>query len=214
MVCLCGFLLSACASGTVLDDHTRRITHLEGKVLTLESSAEQNAKNLDNVDERLVFIERNIVMRAVPNSTGYVPSSKSTSTISNSTVSSPVASGPKGFYNTALNKYYDRNYKGALADFREFVRAYPTNALVPNALYWEGECHYALTDYREAIFSFKDVQTRFPEHAKVPDALLKTALVYDRLGDEGNKALHISALFTDWPESDATAKARQLGLDQ
>jgi TolA-binding protein len=83
---------------------------------------------------------------------------------------------------------------------------------VPNALYWKGETHYARQQYNEAIFAFKDVQTRFPRDAKTPDSLLKTAMAYSRLGDEANASLHLTVLYEDWPNAEAIARARQMGL--
>ncbi len=115
-------------------------------------------------------------------------------------------------YDMGLQLYRTGRFAEAEAAFTAFMQAYPQSRLVPNALYWKGETHYARKQYTDAIFAFKDVQTRYPRDNKTPDSLLKTAMAYQKLGDTGNASLHLSVLFEDWPKSEATQRARQMGL--
>lgn len=202
MICVLGLLVSSCTNGGVLVDHEKRIIALENLVIG-------EAILLEDI---IAVLPPSISASTPPQYYSKQEPREVEEPKTSSTRSTPKVVGPKTFYAAALDKYYARDYVEARSDFREFVRSYPTNALVPNALYWEGECNYALHNYRDAIFNFKDVQTRFPEHSKTPDALLKTALSYGLLGDGGNKALHVAVLFSDWPDSKAAASARRLGL--
>ncbi len=115
-------------------------------------------------------------------------------------------------YDMGLQLYRTGRFAEAEAAFTAFMQTYPQSRLVPNALYWKGETHYARRQYTDAIFAFKDVQTRYPRDNKTPDSLLKTAMAYQKLGDVGNASLHLTVLFEDWPKSEAAQRARQMGL--
>ena len=129
-----------------------------------------------------------------------------------STISSNNSSGSQYAYDTALQLYRTGRFAESETAFNAFLATYPSNRLVPNALYWRGETYYARAMYVDAIFSFKDVQTRFPDNQKTPDSLLKTAMAYQKLGDAGNASLHLSALYEDWPNSEAARRASSLNL--
>ncbi len=120
--------------------------------------------------------------------------------------------GPDNAYKVALNLYRTGKYKEAKEAFRLFLKNFPSSSYVVNALYWLGECDYAQHDYTNAIFGFKDVLARFPQSTKTADALLKTALAYGKLGDNSNAALHVSVLYEDWPNSEASRLAKKLNL--
>lgn len=118
----------------------------------------------------------------------------------------------KNAYNTALQFYRTGRFAEAEAAFQAFLEVYPNSGLVANALYWKGETFYSRSRFPDAIFSFKDVQTRFPNHLKTPDSLLKTAMAYGKLGDKANESLHLTVLFEDWPQAEATKRAQKMGL--
>lgn len=132
--------------------------------------------------------------------------------VPNSRPASSPAQTEKNAYNMALGLYRTGRFAQAEAAFQAFLEAYPNSSLTPNALYWKGETYYSRGMFSDAIFAFKDVQARFPRHGKTPDSLLKTAMAYDKLGDKQNAELHLTVLKEDWPNSEATARAKQLGL--
>jgi tol-pal system protein YbgF len=128
----------------------------------------------------------------------------------------PMTSAPhptaQKAYELARQLYVTGRFAEAEAAFQAFLEVYPTSKLVPNALYWKGETFYSRGRYSEAIFAFKDVQTRFPKDVKTPDSLLKTAMAYQKLGDQANMSLHLAVLFEDWPKAEATQRAKNMGL--
>jgi len=92
---------------------------------------------------------------------------------------------------------------------QEFLSAEPNSVLVPNALYWLGESHYADKNYAQAILSFKEVTRRYPKHTKAAAALLKIGMSYAMLGEKDNAALYLRALLQDFPKSEPAPLARK-----
>ena len=124
----------------------------------------------------------------------------------------PAPRSEQAAYKAALGAYEARHFEQSEKAFDAFIRDYPQSKLLPNALYWKGECLYSRGRYPEAIFVFKDVISRFPTHAKAADALLKAGMSYERMKDMDNAKLHYRVLAEDYPAAQATATARRLGL--
>jgi tol-pal system protein YbgF len=128
-------------------------------------------------------------------------------------VVSPTAkpvSGDAGKYQDALSSYENRRYADAEKKFDNYLNTYPTGRYIPNALYWKGETHFAQGRYAEAIMSFKETVTRFPKHQKAADSLLKMVMIYQRLGDADNSAMHLRILQEDFPNSESLRRAEKI----
>ena len=78
-------------------------------------------------------------------------------------------------YDAALKLFRETNYTGAIAGFREFLKAYPGSAMAPNAHYWIGYSQYALKDYKASLATQQKLVATYPTNAKVPDAMLNIA---------------------------------------
>ena len=120
-----------------------------------------------------------------------------------------AVSGSQSMYDTGLAKYNAKDFEGARGAFDEFLRKYPKDKLVPNALYWKGETYYSQKDFTQAILTFKEVTGRFPKHAKAASALLKIGMTYDKLGDPDNAIFYLRALVEDFPKSSPAKLARK-----
>ncbi|MDO9632342.1 MAG: tol-pal system protein YbgF, partial [Humidesulfovibrio sp.] len=92
---------------------------------------------------------------------------------------------------------------------QEFLSTEPNSVLVPNALYWLGESHYADKHYAQAIMSFKEVTRRYPKHTKAAAALLKIGMSYAMMGEKDNASLYLRALLQDFPKSEPAPLARK-----
>ena len=66
-----------------------------------------------------------------------------------------------------------KDYALAEQSFRDFLKKYPNEHLVPDAQYWLGESLYQQQHYRDAAESFLGVSTKFEHSGKAPDALLR-----------------------------------------
>jgi tol-pal system protein YbgF len=66
-----------------------------------------------------------------------------------------------------------KDYPLAEQAFRDFLRKYPNERLVPDAQYWLGESLFQRQNYRDAAESFLAVSTKHEKWGKAPDALLR-----------------------------------------
>ena len=121
----------------------------------------------------------------------------------------PAATGDKGAYNAALALYDKNQLAAAEQRFSAFLQEYPQSPLVPNAMYWLGECYYSTGKMDSAIMIFKDVAGRFPRHPKAAAALLKAGYAYAKLNDMENAQFYWQILIDDFPDSAPAALARK-----
>ena len=94
-------------------------------------------------------------------------------------------------------------FTNALAGF--LVR-YPDHPYAANALYWRGECYWALGDYSSAATQFDALVARFPASGKTPDGLLKLGLAHRKLGSAGKAKVAFDRLRKEFPTSEAAKK--------
>jgi len=113
-------------------------------------------------------------------------------------------------YETALNTLRAGEAEKAKALFNRFIAQHPESSLLPNAMYWLGECYYLQKHYAQSILTFKEVARRYPKHQKASDSLLKTAMAYERLGDLENARFHLRILTQDYPKTPSAEKARAM----
>ena len=86
-------------------------------------------------------------------------------------------------YEGALALFRDAKYTGAIAGFKDFLKAYPTSALAANAQYWIGYSYYAMKDYKTSLAHQRKLVATYPDSPKVPDALLNIATNQVELND-------------------------------
>ncbi|MEK7342047.1 MAG: tol-pal system protein YbgF, partial [Candidatus Binatota bacterium] len=102
-----------------------------------------------------------------------------------------------------------KDYRVAIARFKEFIKKHPQSEYADNAQYWIGESHYALREFDQAILEFDAVRRKYPKGDKVPAALLKQGFAFAELGDKVDARLILRELTDKYPQSPEAAKAKQ-----
>ena len=122
--------------------------------------------------------------------------------------SRPSALDPdaKPAYDAALALVTAHKYPGALEALAAFLVKWPDHPYADNAMYWRGECYFALGDYPHAAEQFEGVLTRFPAGDKVPDAMLKLGMCAQRTGDGARAKDLFARLAHDYPQSAAARR--------
>lgn len=110
-------------------------------------------------------------------------------------------------YDASLAHFRDANYAGAIAGFKNFLKAYPESALAPNAQYWIGYSYYALKDYKTALAHQQKLVAVYPTSNKVPDALLNIATNQIALDDLVGARKTLEELVAKHPGTNAAALA-------
>lgn len=85
----------------------------------------------------------------------------------------PPSASPKDEYDMAYGYVLHKDYSLAEQAFRDFLKKYPNEHLVPDANYWLGESLFQQQRYRDAAESFLNVSTKYEQSGKAPDALLR-----------------------------------------
>jgi tol-pal system protein YbgF len=115
---------------------------------------------------------------------------------------------PEALYEAALKLLLEEHQAAeAKAALERFVAEHPGHALVPNALYWTGECLYDQRDWAAAVLAFRQVAADFPDHPKAAAALLKMGYSYLRLKDETNASDYLGRVGRLYPGSQEAARA-------
>lgn len=109
-------------------------------------------------------------------------------------------------YNEALDLVHRKRYEQAIEAFAGFLVRYPGHPNADNAMYWRGECYYALGNYVRAADQFEGVVARFPKGNKVPDALLKLGMSQTRMGETEQANNAYKRLRSEFPYSEAASK--------
>ena len=85
----------------------------------------------------------------------------------------PPSASPQDEYDMAYGYVLHKDYSLAEQSFRDYLKKYPNERLVPEAQYWLGESLFQQQRYRDAAESFLGVSTKYERSAKAPDALLR-----------------------------------------
>jgi len=109
-------------------------------------------------------------------------------------------------YERAVQLIGRKQYEQALNQLAGFLVRFPGHAHAGNAMYWRGECYYAMGNYVRAAEQFEGVVARFPRGNKAPDALLKLGMAQRRMGELDKAANTWDILQRSYPASDAARK--------
>ena len=114
-------------------------------------------------------------------------------------------------YQKALENFYGTKYKQAQTMWAEFVKGFPKDPLVPNALFWQGECFFQLQDYANAVLTYQKVIEEHSKSNKYKAALLKQGISFYKLKKDQAGKLVLEDLIKKYPDS-AEAKRAQAYL--
>jgi tol-pal system protein YbgF len=130
------------------------------------------------------------------------------------TAEQPAAEVPgQELYQKALESFYAMKYKQAQTTWAEFVKGFPKDPLVPNAIFWQGECFFQLQDYANAVLTYQKVIEEHSKSNKYRPALLKQGISFYKLKKDQAGKLVLEDLIKKYPDS-AEAKRAQAYLKE
>ena len=77
----------------------------------------------------------------------------------------------------------ERDFKGAVAAFKQHIVDYPDSPYLANAHYWLGEIYLLQGQDELARQAFTTVVEKYPSHGKAQDANFKLGKIYHQLGE-------------------------------
>ncbi len=187
------------------------IKELQQRLAALETEV-RSQRELLKVREGELRLLRNAVLRtggtAATVDTG-APAEKDSATAAPEPASVREAAEARRNYEDAWRRLRERDYRGAIEQFRKFVEQYPDSALTDNAQYWIGESYYALQEFDEAILEFDLVRKEYPKGDKVPAALLRIGYAFAELGNRVDARLILQEVIKRYPQSREAEKAQE-----
>lgn len=111
-------------------------------------------------------------------------------------------------YEVAYSHVIQRDYGAAQAGFTDFMKRYPKDPLVPNALYWLGETHYQQRNFADAAEAFDLVTKLYASSPKAADSQLKRALSFSALGKNNEACAALTDLNAKFQNAPTYVKTR------
>jgi tol-pal system protein YbgF len=109
-------------------------------------------------------------------------------------------------YEAAFALVRAKKYEAALEAFAGFLVRNPDHPYAGHALYWRGDCHYAIGRYDAAIEQYEALLARFPASPKAADGLLKLGLSHGKLGRKERARAAYDRLRSEYPSAQAVKK--------
>lgn len=107
---------------------------------------------------------------------------------------------PRADYDQAYSLIRSGRYDMAEQSFRQFLSAYPSDELAPEAQYWLGESFFARGDYARAAEEFRAGYKAYPKSRRGPDTLLKLGLSMAGLGYRDEACQMYAATLKQYPD--------------
>jgi tol-pal system protein YbgF len=143
---------------------------------------------------------------AVPMPPSQLPPVRDTSAPGAQLATLPPSATPKDEYDMAYGYVLHKDYALAEQGFRDFLRKYPDEKLVPDAQYWLGESLFQRQRYRDAAESFLSVSTKFEHAGKAPDALLRLGQSLAALNQKEAACATLAEVGRKFPRASAGVK--------
>ena len=118
----------------------------------------------------------------------------------------PPSATPKDEFELAYGYVLHKDYGLAEQAFRDFVRKYPDEKLVPEAQYWLGESQFQQQHYRDAAEAFLAVSTKYESSGKAPDSLLRLGQSLAALNQKEAACATLAEVGRKYPRASASVK--------
>jgi len=123
----------------------------------------------------------------------------------------PPSDSPKDTFDLGYGYILRKDYALAEEAFRNFLRRFPGDRLVPDAHYWFGESLFQRQRYRDAAEAFLNVSTKYETNARAPDALLRLGQSLAAMGEREAACASLAEVLRKYPR--ASVAVRQ-GVDR
>jgi tol-pal system protein YbgF len=118
----------------------------------------------------------------------------------------PPSASPQDEYDMAYGYVLHKDYSLAEQSFRDYLKKYPNERLVPEAQYWLGESLFQQQRYRDAAESFLGVSTKFERSAKAPDSLLRLGQSLAAMNQKEAACATLAEIGRKYPRASANVK--------
>jgi tol-pal system protein YbgF len=137
---------------------------------------------------------------------GQLPPPRNTGAAGVRLATLPPTASPKDEYELAYGYVLHKDYPLAEQAFRDFIRKYPSERLLPDAQYWLGESQFQQQRYHDAAETFLAVSTKYEHSGKAPDALLRLGQSLAALHQKEAACATLAEVARKFPKASAGVK--------
>jgi tol-pal system protein YbgF len=94
-----------------------------------------------------------------------------------------TAEGEKAYLD-AYALINSKKYADARVAFQKFLKKYPNDAMVPNAMYWLGQLYLIESNDDAAKAEYTKLIKQYPDNRKAPEAMFKLAQIHYEKGEK------------------------------
>jgi tol-pal system protein YbgF len=118
----------------------------------------------------------------------------------------PPTASAQDEYDMAYGYVLHKDYALAEQSFRDFVKKYPNDRLVPDAQYWLGESLFQRQRYRDAAELFLAVSTKYDKSGKAPESLLRLGQSLAAMNSREPACATLAEVGRKYPRASANVK--------
>ncbi|HEY7141661.1 MAG TPA: tetratricopeptide repeat protein [Methylomirabilota bacterium] len=115
---------------------------------------------------------------------------------------------PEELFDRGMESFRAGELGQAVLDFEEFADKHPGHPLAPSVQFWIGEAYFRSRDFEQAAAKYQKAIDLAPSGERTPDALLRLGLALRSLRREDRAREVWARLERDFPDSEATVRAR------
>lgn len=121
----------------------------------------------------------------------------------------PTGGDAESVYNAAVSQFNRGSMAAARAAFQQFLQAYPSHRLAPDAHFYMADILVQENRVEDALDAFLEIPQLFPTAARVPDAMYRTALLQLELGRRSDARSTLERVINTYPDSGVATLARE-----
>jgi tol-pal system protein YbgF len=140
------------------------------------------------------------------NGTLPAPPPRNVSAIGQQLATLPPSNSPADEFELAQGYVRHKDYALAENAFRDFLRRYPKDKLVPDANYWLGESLFQRQRYQDAADAYLVVVRNYERSDKAPDALLRLGQSLAALGQKEMACASLGEVNRKYPRAASSVK--------
>lgn len=127
----------------------------------------------------------------------------------------PAVLSEQQLYQMAYDSVINSNFDLSIAEFDQYLSAYPDGRFITNAYYWKGQAYLYLSRFEEARDSYEIIVNQYTGSAKLADAMYGLGLAYQGLGNISQARQLLNDIKRRFPNTGVAnlADTRLLSLD-
>lgn len=98
-----------------------------------------------------------------------------------------------------------KKYADARVAFQKFLKKYPNDAMVPNAMYWLGQLYLIESNDDAAKAEYTKLIKQYPDNRKAPEAMFKLAQIHYEKGEKTKSKTLLNDLIKKYSGSGSPA---------